>query len=151
MKLVDLNLLIYAVNRDAPHHNEARRWWETCLAGPEAIAIAWVVILGFLRITTSERIMPHPLTAEEAMQLIEEWLNQPSVKVVSPTKRHWDIFRTLIAPLGTAANLTTDAHLATLAIEHGATLCSTDIDFARFQMLQWVNPLTLGSKSTRKR
>jgi len=147
MKLIDLNLLIYAVNRDAPHHDEARRWWESCLAGSEPIALAWVVILGFLRITTSERVMPEPLTAEEAIQVIDEWLNLPSVEIVSPTDRHWDIFRTIIAPLGTAGNLTTDAHIAALAIEHGATLCSTDIDFARFPMLQWTNPLAPGKAS----
>jgi toxin-antitoxin system PIN domain toxin len=147
MKLIDLNLLIYAVNRDAPHHDEARRWWETCLTGSEPIALAWVVILGFLRITTSERVMPQPLTAEEAIQVIDEWLNLPSVKIASPTERHWDIFRTIITSLGTAGNLTTDAHVAALAIEHGATLCSTDIDFARFPMLQWINPLTPGKAS----
>ena len=147
MKLIDLNLLIYAVNRDAPHHDEARRWWEACLAGSEPIALAWAVMLGFLRITTSERVMPQPLTAEQAIQVIDEWLNQPSVRIVSPKERHWDIFRTIIAPLGTAGNLTTDAHIAALAIEHGATLCSTDIDFARFAMLQWINPLTPGKES----
>lgn len=141
MKLIDLNLLIYAVNRDAPLHREARQWWEECLSDTEIIGLAWVVILGFLRITTSDRILPRPLTAEEAIRLMEEWLERPAVSVVSPTERHWDIFRQIIGPLGTAGNLTTDAHLAALAIENGATLCSTDIDFARFPMLRWVNPL----------
>jgi toxin-antitoxin system PIN domain toxin len=146
MKLVDLNLLIYAVNRDAPHHDAARRWWESCLSGREPIALAWVVILGFLRITTSERIMVKPLTSEEAIGSVDSWLNRPNVRVLSPTERHWDIFRRIISPLGSAGNLTTDAHLAALAIEHGATLCSTDVDFSRFQMLQWTNPLNLGEE-----
>jgi len=146
MKLVDLNLLIYAVNRDAPHHDAARRWWESCLSGEEPIALAWVVILGFLRITTNERIMPKPLSSEEAIESVDSWLKQLNMRVLSPTERHWDIFRQIIAPLGSAGNLTTDAHLAALAIEHGATLYSTDIDFSRFQMLQWTNPLNPSDK-----
>ena len=145
MKLVDLNLLIYAVNRDAPHHGAARRWWEGCLSSGEPIALAWVVILGFIRITTNERIMPKPLSSDEAIGSVDSWLNQPNVRVVSPTERHWDIFRQIISPLGSAGNLTTDAHLAALAIEHGATLYSTDVDFSRFQMLQWINPLNPSS------
>jgi len=141
MKLVDLNLLIYAVNRDTAYHETARQWWETCLSGNDPIALSWSVILGFLRITTTARIMPNPLSTDQAIELIDDWLRQPVVRVVTPTQRHWDIFRQIIAPLGTAGNLTTDSHLAALAIEHGALLCSTDIDFARFQMVQWVNPL----------
>lgn len=142
MKLVDLNLLIYAINRDAPHHLAARKWWEACLSNNEPIALAWAVILGFLRITTNGRIMPNPLDADEALELIDDWLKQPMVLVVSPTERHWGIFCRIIEPLGTAGNLTADAHLATLAVEYGATLCSTDIDFARFQLVKWINPLS---------
>jgi toxin-antitoxin system PIN domain toxin len=141
MKLVDLNLLIYAVNRDLPHHKTARHWWEACLSDDEPIALSWSVILGFLRITTNGRIMPNPLSPDQAIELIDGWLLQPVVRIVTPTQRHWDILRQILAPLGTAGNLTSDAHLAVLAIEHGAILCSTDIDFARLQMVQWVNPL----------
>jgi toxin-antitoxin system PIN domain toxin len=85
--------------------------------------------------------MPHPLTAEQALDVVDDWLRQPVVHVVLPTDRHWDIFRQLVEPLGTAGNLTMDAHLAALAIEHGATLYSTDIDFSRFRMLKTINPL----------
>jgi toxin-antitoxin system PIN domain toxin len=85
--------------------------------------------------------MPHPLTAEQALDVVDDWLRQPAVHVVLPTDRHWDIFRQLVEPLGTAGNLTMDAHLAALAIEHGATLYSTDIDFSRFRMLKTINPL----------
>lgn len=141
MKIVDLNLLIYAVNTDAPLHPSARTWWEACLSQDEPVALAWVVILGFLRITTNGRIMPKPLTAEQSIELIDDWLAQPMVRVLSPTERHWQIYKQITASLGTAGNLTTDAHLAALAIEHGATLYSADNDFARFDLLMWVNPL----------
>jgi toxin-antitoxin system PIN domain toxin len=146
MKLVDLNLLIYAVNRDAPHHKAAKKWWEDCLSGSAPVALAWIVILGFLRIMTSGRIMPAPLTDAQAMEMMDDWLKQPAVIVLSSTEKHWHIFRELIAPLGTAGNLTSDAHLAALALEHGATLYSADNDFSRFRRLKWKNPLATPSK-----
>jgi hypothetical protein len=89
VKLLDLNLLLYAVNRDSPRHEPARAWVERVLTEDEPVALPWVVILRS----------------------------------------------------GASGNLTTDAHLAALAIEHGAELCSTDADFARFRRVQWLNPL----------
>jgi len=116
MKIVDLNLLIYAVNRDAPHHGLALQWWEKCLADTETVGLPWLVILGFLRIMTNGRIMPNPLSSEQALDIVNEWLKCPIVRIISPTERHWSIFRQIIRPLGTAGNLTTDAHLAALAV-----------------------------------
>jgi hypothetical protein len=40
--------------------------------------------------------------------------------------------------------LTTDAHLAALAIEYQAELASTDADLARFRGLRWFHPLAAG-------
>ena len=102
---------------------------------------AWVVILGFLKIITNGRIMPRPLSSEVALEIIDEWLNQPPAMFIVPTERHWSILKELLLPLGTAANLTSDAHLAALSIEHGARLFSTDNDFSRFPHLRWTNPL----------
>ena len=141
MKLIDLNLLIYATNTNAPQHDIALEWWEACLSDSEPVSLAWAVILGFIRITTNERIMPNPLSPDQAVALVDDWLNQPYVEAVSPTARHWDIFRQIMAPLGSAGNLTTDIHLAALAVEYGATLFSTDTDFSRFPLVKWVNPL----------
>jgi hypothetical protein len=141
VKVIDLNLLLYAVNKDAPLHKAARRWWESCLSGDDTIALSWSVILGFLRITTSGRIMPKPLNPALAIGIVDGWLQHPVTAVISPTERHWDILRRILASLGTAANLTMDAHLAALTIEHGASLYSTDSDFGRFRSLDWVNPL----------
>lgn len=141
MKIVDLNLLIYALNRDTPFHEKARRWLEETLSGDEMVGLPWVVILGFLRITTNPRIMPEPISPDQAFEMIEEWLALPVVRVLSPSERHWRIFRRIIEPLGTAGNLTTDAHLAALAVEYGATLYTTDNDFLRFQFIKCVNPL----------
>jgi len=99
------------------------------------------VLLGFLRIATSGRIMPRPLTAEQAADVVDGWLAHPIVVPLSETEEHWPQLRTLLLTSGTAGNLTTDAHLAALAITHGCELCSTDGNFARFSGLRWVNPL----------
>ncbi len=141
MKIVDINLLIYAINKDTPHHPKAKKWLEDSLSSDDPFGFAWIVILGFLRIITSGRIMPNPLAPEVAMEMIDDWLKQPPSLTVVPSRQHWSISKELLAPLGTAANLTSDAHLAALSIEHGARLYSTDNDFSRFQSLRWTNPL----------
>jgi toxin-antitoxin system PIN domain toxin len=141
MKIVDINLLIYAINKDTPHHSKAKKWLEDSLSSDEPFGFAWIVILGFLRIITNGRIMPNPLTPEVAIEMVDDWLRQPPSISVVPSHQHWSIFKELLTPLGTAANLTSDAHLAALAIEYGARLFSTDNDFSRFQSLRWTNPL----------
>jgi uncharacterized protein len=141
VRIIDLNLLVYAVNKDSPVHVAARRWWEGCLSGSDPVAFPWVVILGFLRVTTSNRIMPKPLTSQQAVGVVDEWLQHPLVELISPTDRHWGILQQILASLGTAGNLTTDAHIAALTIEHGGTLYSSDSDFSRFRSLDWINPL----------
>ena len=141
MKIVDINLLIYAINKDTPHHSKAKKWLEESLSNDEPFGFAWIVISGFLRIVTNGRIMPRPLMPEVAIDLVNEWLQQPQSMTVVPSPQHWSIFKEILTPLGTAANLTSDAHLAALAIEHGARLYSTDNDFSRFQSLRWTNPI----------
>ena len=141
MKLLDLNILLYAVNADSVNHQGAKRWLESALTDDEPVAMPWTVVLGFLRIVTNRRILPRPLTVAQAMAVVDGWLGQPVVRLLSPGDEHWRILKSLLAESGTAGNLTTDAHLAALAIENGATLYSTDTDFQRFPRLRWVNPL----------
>ena len=141
MILTDVNLLIYAVNEDAPHHRKAKAWLEAALSGTETVGLAWIVILAFLRLTTRPGIFARPLRVEHAFDLIDAWLDLPAVTIIEPTAKHARVLRNLIAPMGTGGNLTSDAHLAALAMEHGAELCSADSDFARFPRLRWRNPL----------
>jgi toxin-antitoxin system PIN domain toxin len=141
MKIVDINLLMYAINKDAPLHVKAKKWLEESLTSDEPFGFAWIVILGFLRIVTNKRIMPVPLTFEVAIELMEDWLSQPTSLTIGPSHEHWSIFKELLTPLGMAANLTSDAHLAALAVEHGARLYSTNNDFNRFPGLRWINPI----------
>ena len=141
MKLVDLNLLLYAIDEGAPAHDRAQAWLEEVLSGTEEVGFAWVVLLGFARLSTNGAVFEAPLAVDEALDLIDGWLAQPVATVVHPSERHAGNLRELLAPLGTAGNLTSDAHLAALAIEHGAELCSRDTDFARFPGLRWRDPL----------
>jgi len=141
VKLVDLNVLLYAVNRDSAHHEVIRRWWEDAINGDEPVGLAWVVLLGFLRLSTHPRVFPSPLDAGQAADRVEAWLAHPNVKIVRETDEQWRLLKSQLDETGTAGNLTTDAHLASLAIAHGATLVSCDTDFGRFAKLRWENPL----------
>ena len=141
MILVDANLLIYAVNQDSPHHDKARRWLEETLSGTRETGLAWIVVLAFLRITTHPKIMRKPMAVETALEYVSSWLKQPFVSLIRPGKQHWPVFRNLINMTGTAGNLTSDAHLAALAIEYGCDLYSADYDFQRFPGIRHVNPL----------
>lgn len=141
MIVVDVNLLIYAVNEDSPDHEQAKAWLEAAMSGTETVGLPWIVLLAFLRLTTRSGLFEKPLTVAAAFDLVDSWLQQPSVVTPEPTARHLPVMRNLLAPLGAAGNLTSDAHLAALAIEHGAELRSTDHDFGRFLGLRWSNPL----------
>jgi len=141
MKLPDVNLLIYAYDTHAHRHALARAWFEGIMSGAETVAFAWVVLLGFVRLTTQASILTSPLTVDESFDYVQSWLSQPNATVVHPAERHASILRELLVPVGSAGNLTNDAHLAALAIENGAELCSADNDFARYPGLRWTDPL----------
>jgi uncharacterized protein len=143
VRVPDLNLLIYAVDREASEHRAAHQWWNATLSGSETVGLTWTVLLGFLRLTTNARIVRAPLSAEVALDYVDRWLAHPATTVLEPTPRHVGILRNLLDRTGTAGNLVSDAHLAALAIEHGADLYSADRDFGRFPGLRWVNPLAV--------
>jgi len=140
VNLVDVNVLIYAVNSDAAHHERSKRWLESALSGTEPVGMTWSVLLAFLRLTTRRGILERPLTVDDAVAYVDSWLKQPPVHVVEAGPNHWTILRALLMSAGTAGNLTSDAHLAAHAIEGGWTLVSTDNDFRRFSGLNVLNP-----------
>lgn len=142
MKLPDANLLIYAANENAEEHATACAWIESALSGTEAVGFAWLALIAFVRITTRHGLFPRPLRVTQAFDLIELWLSAPCAQIVHPGNRHLDILRELLGHADTAGNLTGDAHLAALAIEHGAELWSFDSDFRRFKSkgLRWLDP-----------
>jgi toxin-antitoxin system PIN domain toxin len=140
MILPDVNVLVHAHNSDSPVHLRAHRWWDECLSGPEGVGLAWAALLGFVRLTTNRKVVAEPLPVRDVMARIESWLDLPHVHLAHPSDTHFTRLRAELERLGTAGNLTTDAHLAALAMERGYILYTTDTDFARFPGLRWVNP-----------
>ena len=141
MIIPDINLLVYAHNDLAPHHTRAKEWWEGLLNGPSPVGLPWITIGGFIRLMTHPRILATPLDVPSTLSHVRSWLDQPPVRIVHPGSRFAEIFFGYLSPLGTAGNLTTDAQLAALAVEHQAELHSNDADFLRFPGLRWTNPL----------
>jgi len=141
MIVPDVNLLVYAANTESPMHSRSLRWLEHLLIGDEPVGIPWSVSLGFLRLITNARIFPAAFPVEAALEIVDGWMARRIVIPVTPGEQHWKIVSTLLRESGTAGNLTSDAHLAALCIERGATLHSADADFGRFRGLRWVNPL----------
>jgi toxin-antitoxin system PIN domain toxin len=139
--LPDLNLLVYAYNLDAREHDAARRWWEGLLNSTEAVGLPWVVVCGFIRLMTNPAMLADPLPPEHAVAHVRAWLERSNVTTIDPGSRHLEVLGRLLGDLGVGGNLTTDAHLAALAIEHQCEVHSNDVDFARFPGLRWRNPL----------
>jgi toxin-antitoxin system PIN domain toxin len=141
MIVPDVNLLVYAHNRGAAQHARARAWWEDLIEREQPVGLAWATMLGFVRLTTHPSVLVAPLAPLDALARVRAWLEQPSVRVLEPGPRHLDLLADLLRTTGVGGALTTDTHLAALAIEHQAELHSNDGDFARFPGLRWHNPL----------
>ena len=141
MTLVDANILIYAHNNLARHHQAARHWLQAALDSGEQLGVSWVTLLAFLRIVTDPRAFLDPMSLEDASVIAAGWLEHPGLSILHPTERHWPILKRLVEESQARGPLVMDAHLAALAIEHGGALCTTDKDFTRFKGLRLVNPL----------
>jgi len=139
--VLDANILFYGYSTGSPQHEKARTCIEKLFSGSEPIGLPWQTITAFLRISTNARL-PGARPAVEAAQEIEEWLNQPNVRLISPADDHWRVLRRMIFEGQAFGPLVSDAQIAALAIENGAVLYSSDRDFARFPGLRWVNPLS---------
>jgi toxin-antitoxin system PIN domain toxin len=137
----DINLLVYAYNSDAPFHEPSKQWLEQCLSGRTVVGLPWVVMLGFVRIMSSNVVLTSPMEPTEAVMHVRSWLDRPQTQIIVPGPRHWEIFGELMDSSRCSGRLTTDAHLAALAIETQSELHSNDVDFSRFPGLRWRNPL----------
>jgi hypothetical protein len=140
VKVVDANVLLYAVDDRSPHHRLARAWLENALEGTESIGFTWVVLLAFMRLSTRSGTAHRPLTIEEASAEVDSWLAYRASALIEPGPAHSETIRGLLDPIGTAGNLVNDAHLAAIAIENAAELVSFDADFGRFPGLRWRRP-----------
>ncbi len=141
MIVPDVNLLVYAYNREAVLHDQARRWWEDLVNGSERVGIPWIVAVGFVRLLTHRAVLERPLAPGRAVDIVEGWFGFPHLLPLNPGAGHLPLFRRVLAAAGVGADLVTDAHIAALAMEFQAEVHSNDADFGRFPGLRWRDPL----------
>ena len=132
----DVNVLVYAINPDALQHTAARRWLEAAYGDPAGVGLAWPVLVGFLRVSTLRGVLPAHFAVTDAMAFVDEWLAHPRARIIGPSERHASLLGRLLIGAGRGGNLVSDAHLAAIAIEHGAVLGTFDRDFERFAGLR---------------
>ncbi len=133
--------MLYAYNKSYAQQPTAQEWLEKMFAGTEPVGLAWITLLAFLRIATNARAFPHPLSATEAVETVGQWLALPTVEIIEPGERHWELLSRFMTKTQALGPLVMDAQLAALAVEHGAILYTTDQDFRRFPELKFINPL----------
>ncbi len=142
--IVDANVLLNAANTAAVHHRPCLAWLTDAMNGSDPVGFTWIVLAAFVRLVTKPAVMPSPLSVGQAFDCVEAWLSQPPSRLIDPGIHHLATLRRLLEAAGAGGDLTSDAHLAAIAIEHGAELVSCDSDFARFPGVRWFNPLTGG-------
>lgn len=150
MIVPDVNLLIYAYSSGALHHETAKAWWEGLLNGQEPVGLPWIVLHGFIRLMTNPRVLESPFGMPTALDIVGSWISRPRVLTLSPGSRHLEIMGQLFRSSGGGSSLTTDAAIASIALEHRAVIHSNDVDFLRFEGLELVNPLK-GGRDPRSR
>lgn len=140
MIIVDANVLLHAYDVTSTRHQESARWVESVMNGEESVGLPLVTLLAFVRIATNPRVFEDPLETDEAIAIVESWLDTPRVVIPQPTSRHWHLLADLCREGQARGPLTMDTHLATLAREHGARICTTDRDFRRFDGVSTIKP-----------
>ena len=140
MKLIDTNVLLYSVNPAYAEHRPAKSWLDNALSGGAPVGFAWLVLIAFVRVATHTTIFERPLTVSEAMNAVDAWLEPAPAMILHPGASHATTLRARLKDAGSAGNLSNDAHLAALAIEHKATIVTFDSDFGKFPGVRWERP-----------
>ncbi|HXR40309.1 MAG TPA: type II toxin-antitoxin system VapC family toxin [Terracidiphilus sp.] len=141
MIVLDVNLLLYAYDTASLEHRKARKWVEEVFSGDEPIGLPWQTLTAFIRILTYPGLLGERFTRGQALAIVDQWVEMPHVRTLTPGERHWTLFRDMLVNGNVRGKVTTDAALAALTIEYGGVLHTNDRDFARFPGLRWVNPL----------
>jgi uncharacterized protein len=139
--VLDANILLYAYDTSSEHHAKARAWIEQIFSSGVPIGLPWQTVAAFLRVVTNPRLPGKRFTPQEAAELVDQWLEQPNVRLLAPGDQHWVLLRQLLLDGQARGPLVTDAQLAALTTEYGGILHTTDRDFARFSGLRFTNPL----------
>ena len=136
----DVNILLYAHDESSDFQASASAWLKSVLL-TEQVFFSWHTITGFLRISTHPRLSNSPLTIEQAIEIVNSWLEPDNTHLVALEKKNWPLFASMLIDGQAKGNLVMDAHLAAMAASCGAKLASTDRDFTRFPGVQLVNPI----------
>ena len=142
MILIDANVLLYAYDGSEPRHEAASRWLEATIGGEESVGLALTTLLAFVRISTDPRVYEVPMSADQAIAVVQSWLERDNVQMIGPSQAHWTTLAALAVAGQARGPLLMDAHLAALALEHGAVLATVDRDFSRFSGLRTFDPTT---------
>ncbi|ANS80659.1 Toxin 1, PIN domain [Serinicoccus hydrothermalis] len=140
MKVVDANVLLYAVNPSARHHEASRRWLDGALSGSETVGFSWLVLTAFVRLSTKVGLFPHPLQPGQAIAVVRAWLGAPGARMLEPGGAHLTLMESILSEVGSGGNLVSDAHLAAIALEANAGVVSYDTDFSRFERVRCSRP-----------
>jgi toxin-antitoxin system PIN domain toxin len=141
MIVIDANILIYAYDTGVSHHRAAREYLEKVFSASYPVGIPVQCVSAFLRVTTQRSLRGAQFSMPEAVEIVEEWLSLPHVRLLIPGDHHWPIFRRMLLEGQSSGRLVTDALIAATAMEYGGELQTNDRDFARFPGLRWKNPL----------
>jgi toxin-antitoxin system PIN domain toxin len=141
--LIDANLLLYAHDSASPQHERSRRWFESVMVDEPDVQLGLATVLAFLRLATDARAFSEPLAIDAAVTLVEGWFTRANVTLALPVDGHWRRLASIASEAKARGPLLMDAHLATLALERGGHLATTDHDFARFRGLKVVDPLAV--------
>lgn len=141
MLFPDINIMVYAYDSASNHHAECANWLESALNGDVDVCFSWHTIMGLMRVLTTVKMVKNAFTAKEAMQIADDMMATPVSRMLLPGDQHFSIFRRLVNETGISGARLSDAHIAALAIEHGATVVSTDRDFRAFDGVKLINPL----------
>jgi toxin-antitoxin system PIN domain toxin len=139
--VLDANILLYAYDAASDQHRKGRAWLEQILSGAGPVGLPWQTVTAFVRIVTNPRLSGKRFTPAEAIDVVDQWVDQPNVRLLGPGDQHWNVLRQMIVDGQARGPLVTDAQLAALTVEYGGVLYTTDRDFSRFPGLRWKNPL----------
>ena len=142
MIVLDANVLLYAYDSDSDKHAKARAWVEEVFSGASPVGLPWQTVSAFMRIVTNPRLAGKRFTPVEVVEIVDQWVKQPNVRLLGPGDNHWSFLRQMIVDGQVRGPLITDAQLAALTVEYGGVLHTTDRDFSRFPGLRWKNPIT---------
>ena len=141
MIVLDANILLYAYDTESPQHRPARAYLEKIFSATDPVGIPVQSVSAFLRIMTQQGLRHGRFSLQEAVEIVDEWLGLPQVRLLVPGERHWSIFRRMLLEGHASGRLVTDAQIAAITLEFGGELQTNDRDFARFPGLRWTNPL----------